>query len=71
MPRWLRRRINDTGRIPLLARLVWPRLHWCGELDDLLTGDEKPGEAPYLCGCVSWPKRYHDAKLSPDNYRPF
>lgn len=35
--RWrLYRWIDHRGRIPWWARKIWPRAHWCPEMDELL-----------------------------------
>jgi len=60
VPRILFDRWDDKGRVPWWARLVWPRLHFCAELDGLLFGDESPDDEPFLCGCLRWPIRFHE-----------
>lgn len=62
VPESLYRKWDESGRIPLWAQIVWPRLHFCDQFDELLTGDESPSDAPFLCACVSWPHRFHAAQ---------
>lgn len=66
VPKFLYRKWDGRGHIPLWARIVWRRLHFCNEFDGLLTGDERPGDA-FLCACVRWPKRFYVEQAKKEN----
>lgn len=53
-PRWLRRRIEDRGFIPRWVHWIWPKAHWCPEMDDLLVVDRLDWE--WNCYCDRKPK---------------
>lgn len=36
-------------------RLVWPRLHFCDDLDGLLVVGDDPADE-WRCECVRWPE---------------
>lgn len=56
-PRWLYRRIDRRGSIPRWVRWLWPKAHWCPEMDYLLViGDDHDWEDCF-CGHA---RRYPD-----------
>lgn len=48
-PLWLYRWLDERGRIPWLVRMLWPKAHWCPEMDGLLIVDNLDG---CFCGHV-------------------
>lgn len=59
LPLWLLRRFDDRDRIPWWALTLWPRCHWCLEIDGLLVpGDSKD----HYCDCVPWPQKWVEAR---------
>ncbi len=47
-PQWLETRHDDSGHIGILSLLIWPELHFCPEMDDLLI---HPALADWDCFC--------------------
>jgi hypothetical protein len=46
---WIYIWIDERGRIPSWAKWIWPKAHWCPEMDDLLCLSERD-QTNCFCG---------------------